>query len=466
MQQRENLQAIQVMIEEPAWQVNTGSNKIHAKRMAGRFRTFKWLTASTWLFLFVGPYLRWGDRQAVLFDIAGRKFHILGITMHPHDIWVLSFIMIFFAMLLGIVTVLAGRAYCGYFCFQTVWTDLFSWIEELLEGPPRARAAMDAAPWSLGKITIKLSKHSLWLIISMLTGVSFVAWFTDAYQLWIDYIAFQAHISAWIVLLMFTAGTYLLAGFMREQVCFWLCPYARIQGVLYDKHTLLPTYDEARGEPRAKLDRSVERQQVGCVDCDQCVAVCPTGIDIREGQQIGCITCGLCIDACDSVMDRINQPPGLIRYDTLSNFLGAPPRRWYQRPQVLISAAVILLSVVTITLGLSNITEAELSIYHKRNPMYVMMSDGAIQNGYQLGVFNKSDSDSSYRIEVKGFDNMLVSGNEKPLFVKKGTMGRATIFVKMSRNQLKEGSSALKFNLINLQGESPVIELHSIFMVP
>lgn len=466
MQQSQKLQNIPVVVEEPEWQLNTGSNKIHAKRMAGRFRTIKWMTASLWLVFFVGPYLRWGDKQAVLFDISGSQFHLFGLTVYPHDIWMLSFVMVFFAMLMVIITVLAGRAFCGYFCFQTVWTDLFSWIEERIEGPPRARTALDAAPWGVSKLGLKLGKHSLWLIISMLTGVSFAAWFTDAYQLWGDYFALQAHISAWIVLLMFTVGTYLFAGFMREQVCFWLCPYARIQGVMYDKNTLLPTYDQDRGEPRAKLDRTVGNQRVGCVDCDQCVAVCPTGIDIREGQQIGCITCGLCLDACDSVMDKINQPRGLIRYSSLNESRGDKPHRWYQRPQVLVSAAMIMISVVATAYGLSTITEAELSIFPKRQPMYVMMSDGGIQNSYQLRVFNKSESDNRYRIEVEGLTDMVVTGNAEPLLVKRGKMAGVTLFIKVPRAQLSKNISPLTFRIVNVSRKSPAFEYQSVFMAP
>ena len=466
MQPPENHPNIAAVTEDPVWKLNTGSNKIHAKRLPGRFRTIKWLTASVWLIFFVGPYLRWGDRQAVLFDIANRQFHLFGVTVYPYDVWMLSFVLLFFAMLLLLVTIVAGRAFCGYFCFQTVWTDLFSWIEERLEGPPRARAVLDTAPWDLRKLRVKISKHFLWLIISMMTGVSFTAWFTDAYQLWIDYFTLQAHLSAWIVLLMFAAGTYLFAGFMREQVCFWLCPYARIQGVLYDDNTLLPTYDEARGEPRAKLDRSVKSQRVGCVDCDQCVAVCPTGIDIREGQQIGCITCGLCIDACDRVMDKINQPRGLIRYDSLTGLLGNTPRRWYQRPQLLVSAAIIMVSLISVVRGLNNMTEAELSVSPKRQPMYVLMSDGAIQNSYRIRIFNKSETDSNYRIEVEGFEEMSVTGNGKPLLVEAGRRANALLYVKIFPEQLSKEISPLKFRIVNVSRESPVIEYQSAFMAP
>ena len=462
MQQHENLQTIPILIEDSEWKVNTGSDKIHAKRVSGYFRTIKRLTATIWLIFFLGPYLRWEDRQAILFDIAGSRFHLFGVTVYPYDLWLLSFVLLFFAMLLVILSVLIGRAFCGYFCFQTVWTDMFSWIEEHLEGPPRIRAALDAAPWGLSKTTRKLTKHSIWLLISMLTGVSFAAWFTDAYQLWIDYFTLEAHISAWIVLILFTSGTYLFAGFMREQVCFWLCPYARIQSVLYDDNTLLPVYDKSRGEPRAKLNRSVENQHVGCIDCDQCLAVCPTGVDIREGEQIGCITCGLCIDACDNVMDKINQPRGLIRYSSL----GHKYYQWYRRPQVLVSSVMIIISIIMVSYGLTDITEAELSVSPKRQPVYVLMSDGNIQNTYQLKIFNKSQSDKSYHIEVDGFGKMIVTGNGKPLQVKSGNGANTLVYVKIAREQLSSNISPLTFRIKNILGESLPIEVQSVFVSP
>lgn len=467
MSQRGSLQSISAVVEEPVSQINIGSNKVYAKRIPGRFRTVKWLTASLWLLYFLGPYLRWDGKQAVLFDIPGRQFHLFGSTIHPHDIWVLTFVMIFFAMLLVIVTVLFGRAFCGYFCFQTVWTDLFTWIEERIEGSPKERMARDAASWNLNKFTLKLNKHLVWLAISMLTGVSFAAWFTDAFQLWRDYFALTADISAWIVLLMFTVGTYLFAGFMREQVCFWLCPYARIQGVFYDNNTLLPTYDEARGEPRAKLDRANIDQKIGCVDCNQCVVVCPTGIDIREGQQIGCITCGLCIDACDSVMDKIEQPRGLIRYGSLNEFRGHSSPRWLQRPQVMLSAGIILTSVGVTAYGLNSITEAEFSVTPERQNLFVVMSDGSIQNSYQLRVFNKTDTDNTYKISVNGVNDAVLSGTiNNQLLVKKGKMASATVFVKAPTKSLSQKRLPLTFSIVNTTGQYPVIEYTSVFNAP
>lgn len=299
--------------ETAHWHVNTGDETIHAKRMPGRFRTLKWFSMLLWALYFVGPYLQWSGRQAILFDIPNRKFYLFGATIWPQDIWMLALLLILLAMTLFGVTAVASRIWCGYFCFQTVWTDLFTWIESIIEGNPIQRRKLDAAPWTAKKVWLKVSKHTLWLLISILTGVTFVAYFTDAYALWGEYLRLDAPLVAWVVLVMFILGTYILAGFMREQVCFWLCPYARIQGVMIDDDTIMPTYDYHRGEPRGhvrKSDRQQESPPGDCIDCKMCVAVCPTGVDIREGLQEGCITCGLCIDACNSIMEKVDKPRG------------------------------------------------------------------------------------------------------------------------------------------------------------
>lgn len=450
--------------EHEHWHVNIGEETIHAKRMAGRFRTLKWVTSSVWLVFFLGPYLRWNGRQAVLFDIPARQFHLFGITILPQDVWMLALVLLFFAILLAVVTSVAGRVFCGFFCFQTVWTDVYTWLEERLEGPPHKRRKLDAAPWNAAKIRIKLTKHALWLLIALLTGVSFAAWFTDAYQLWRDYFTLRAPAAAWVVLAMFTAGTYYLAGFMREQVCFWLCPYARIQGVMYDTETVLPTYDFHRGEPRGKFKSA---QNTGdCIDCNLCMAVCPTGIDIREGQQEGCITCALCLDACDSVMDKIHRPRGLIRYASLNEIQGQPAKPLFKRPRVLVYSAIIVFAVAGIGYGLTHLGSVELKVLHERQPLFVRQSDGAIQNKYELKVLNKTDADLELRLTAAGIEDMVLVGADEPLLARQGRVSAHTVFVRVPGEALQAKVTPILFHLDHPERPEVKTEYRSMFMGP
>jgi len=459
--------AVQSLYDEhDHWHVNTGEQKIHAKRMAGRFRTLKWLTSSVWLVFFLGPYLRWDGRQAVLFDIPARQFHLFGITILPQDVWMLALVLLFFAILLAVVTSVAGRVFCGFFCFQTAWTDVYTWLEEKLEGPPYKRRKLDAAPWNVAKLRVKLTKHTLWLLIALLTGVSFAAWFTDAYQLWGDYFTLQAHPAAWVVLVMFTAGTYYLAGFMREQVCFWLCPYARIQGVMYDTETILPTYDFHRGEPRGKLKKGQAAASGDCIDCNLCVAVCPTGIDIREGQQEGCITCALCLDACDSVMDKIHRARGLIRYASLNELQGQPAKPLFKRPRVLVYSAIILFSVVGIVYGLTHLGSIELKVLHERQPLFVRQSDGSIQNKYELKVLNKTEADLGLRLTTSGIDGMILVGANEPLLARPGRVSAFTVFVRVPEETLKNKVTPIVFQLTSPGQPDVKTAYTSMFMSP
>ena len=450
------------------WHANVGeSGTIHAKRIPGRFRTIKWLTATIWLIFFLAPYLRWQGQQALLIDLPSRQFHLFGLTIHPHDIWVLSFIMIFFAMLLVITTLLAGRVFCGYFCFQTVWTDVYTWLEDKIEGQPRTRYELDKAQWNLKKVSRKSLKHTLWMAIALLTGISFAAWFTDAYQLWRDYVTLQAHVSAWVVLFMFTIGTYLFAGFMREQVCFWLCPYARIQGVLYDHNSVLPTYDYRRGEPRGKRDQNSESDSSGdCVDCDQCLVVCPTGIDIRDGQQIGCITCGLCIDACDTVMEKINRPSGLIRYASLNEMRNKITTGPMQRPTVLVSLAMIITCVAFTIYGVSTITSVAFNVEPERQPLYVKMSDNQIQNSFMVRIFNKSDQPRNYQLQHKGIEQATLHAHNQIITTQPGSMASVKIFVKAPQHAVDQAQKPLEFTITNIADPNDKFHYSTLFSGP
>lgn len=453
--------------EAGTWHVNVEAGTVFPRRMSGKFRTIKWLTHAVWLFFFLGPYMRWNGRQAILLDIPDRQFHFFELTVLPQDVWMLSLILMFFAILLAVVTSIAGRVFCGFFCFQTSWTDLFMWIEEKVEGGPSQRRKLSDAPLDFRKFRLKATKFSIWLVIAMLTGVSFAAWFTDAFELWKSYFTLSAPPVAWAVLGLFTVGTFVLAGFMREQVCFWLCPYARIQGVMYDRETILPAYDFKRGEPRGKLKKGETEPGNGdCIDCNLCVAVCPTGIDIRGGQQEGCITCALCIDACDSVMLKINKPKGLIRYASLDELDGKPTLKLYQRPRPMIYIGILMLALTGIGYGLTHLGTLELKVIHERSPLFVQLSDGSIQNRYDVKILNKQDKPVDIMITATGPDGLEISDADKPLSIHPGRLLSHIVYVKVPRNSLDGSRVPLHFKAYNAKNPEDYVEYESAFFSP
>ncbi|MES9945278.1 MAG: cytochrome c oxidase accessory protein CcoG [Candidatus Thiodiazotropha sp.] len=440
--------------ESVHWHLNTGEETIHAKRMGGFWRNVKWLSAAVWIVFFIGPYFQWGDRQAVLFDIPNRQFHILGVTVLPQDFWMLSLTLLFFALLLAVATALAGRIYCGFFCFQTVWTDVFTWFEDKLEGTPQKRRKLEEAPMSLKKVRIKTTKHLIWLLISVLTGISFVAWFYDVFDLWRDLFTFQASAVAYGTIALFTAGTYVLAGYMREQACFWLCPYARIQGVMIDQTTVVPTYDFHRGEPRGRIKKgeSEEERTTGdCVDCKMCIAVCPTGVDIRHGQQEGCIMCALCIDACDEVMEKVGRPTGLIRYESYEAMeANKKPQPLYKRPRVWIYAVIMSAALLGIGYGLTSLAPLELKVIHDRQPLFVLQSDGSIQNKYTLKILNKMTSDIPVTISAEGIEGLILVDEDQVTTARLGKVTARTVFIRVPQELLSKETTPVTFTV---QGE-------------
>ena len=450
------------------WHVNTGGETIHAKRMPGFFRNLKWYAAATWLVYLLMPYARWDGRPAILFDVPHRQFHLFSLTIWPQDIWMLSLVLILLAITLFGVTAVAGRVWCGYFCFQTVWTDVFTWIEDRIEGNPIQRRKLDAAPWDARKIRLKLTKHALWMLIAIVTGVTFAGYFADIYQLWRDYLTLQVPLIGWVVLASFIFGTYVFAGFMREQVCFWLCPYARIQSVMVDRNSVIPTYDSPRGEPRGR-DRSkgAGAPRGDCVDCHLCVGVCPTGVDIREGLQEGCITCGLCIDACNSVMDKVGKPRGLIRYMSLREMQGETLPPLYKRARVIVYSSIILLAGLGILYGLTHINPLQLTVLHERQPLFIRMSDGSIENKYTIKAVNKTGMEIPVRLKVEGIEvlSMLVNDGA-PVVLPPSNMIPFQVLVRARPETLKQVNTPVEFEL-EAEGDHKIeLEYKSVFVRP
>jgi cytochrome c oxidase accessory protein FixG len=457
--------------EADYWHVNTGGKTIHAKRLPGKWRTIKWWSAAVWLIFFLGPYVRWEGRQAILWDVPARQFHIFSATILPQDFWMLSLVLLFFAILLAVVTALVGRVWCGYFCFQTVWTDVFTWIEGKLEGNPPTRRKLDQAPLSARKVGIKGIKHLIWGLIGFLTGFSFVAWFVDAPTLWATFFTGGAGTTVYATVALFTVGTYGLAGYLREQACLWLCPYARIQAVMVDKSTELPTYDFSRGEPRGRVkkgQKEEDRTTGDCIDCKQCVAVCPTGIDIRHGQQMGCITCALCIDACDQVMDKVGRAKGLIRYASLDELNGETVKPMLRRGRVWVYTTILLLAVSGIVYGLSSLDAIELKVLHERAPLFVALKDGSIQNKYTLKVLNKTTEDIPVEVSVSGPEGLVLVGAEKEITARNGFVSPATVFLRIPRKQLTAEQVPITFYVKGTRSTGEILQTArvSVFIGP
>ena len=455
--------------EFETWTVNKGDKTIHAKRMPGFFRTVKNYTQSFWLLFFLVPYLRWNGKQAILFDIDHRQFHFFNLTVLPQDFWMLSLVLLVLAMTLFAVTSVASRVWCGYFCFQTAWTDWFTWIEDKIEGAPPARRRLDSAPWNLEKIWKKAAKHFIWMVIALFTGISFSIWFVDAYEYWNKLVHFQLPMVGRVVLVLYFLGTYILAGLLREQTCFWLCPYARIQGVMSDSQTILPAYDVKRGEPRGKLRRGGEivAPQGDCIDCFQCVQVCPTGVDIREGQQLGCITCGLCIDACDAIMDKVDKPRGLIRYASLNELEGKPAKKLYQHPRTMVYLGIILIALGGIVYGLTHLGSLTLKVLPERQPLFVRLSDGSIQNKYNFKVLNKTDKDVYVTVTAEGgVKDQVIIGAEKPMLTHPGRGTAFTVFVKAPGKNVMQEVTPLEFRIQSVDDPAVAAEYATKFNGP
>ena len=386
--------------------------KIYPREIKGRFASLSKLATLALLGLFYGvPWLMWDGRQAFLFDLPARKFYLLGLTLWPQDFPYLALLLIIAALTLFFFTALAGRLWCGFACPQTVWTEAFIWMEQWTEGTRSQRMKLDKAPWGWNKLRRKGAKQFLWITFSLWTGLTFVGYFTPIRELGPALLSLSAGGWEYFWSIFYGFATYGNAGYLREQVCKYMCPYARFQSAMFDKDTLIISYDEKRGETRGRRKRSVDPKVAGlgdCIDCTLCVQVCPTGIDIRDGLQYECIACAACIDACDSVMDKMNYPRGLVRYTTEHSLDGKQTH--VMRPRMFVYAALLL--ILTGGLGTSIVTRTPiiLDVIRDRNSLYRELPDDMIENIYTIKLINQQNNARMFTLEVEGVDGITLDG--------------------------------------------------------
>lgn len=451
--------------------------KVYPRSVKGRFAAWRW--ACVWLtqLVFYGlPWATWNDRQAVVFDLAARKFYIFGLVLWPQDFIYLTGLLVICALLLFFVTAVAGRVWCGYACPQTVYTEIFLWIERHTEGDRAARIKLDAAPWSANKAARKIGKQMAWIGVGLWTGFTFVGFFTPIRVLSHEIVAMS--LGGWEIFWIFFYGfaTYGNAGFLREQVCKHMCPYARFQGAMFDKDTLIITYDTERGEPRGSKSRQ-ERDGIenggDCIDCSLCVQVCPTGIDIREGLQVGCIGCAACIDICDTVMDKIGSPRGLVRYSTEhalaehSTSRQVLRRMW--RPRVVVYALVLTLLSSALLLSLLWLRKPfRVDVIRDRGALARIVERGYVENTYRLQIMNVSEHPEHFSIEVSGVPGLRVA-SENVVQVPAADSRAVAVRLQSPPDRGRPGSNPIKFHVTaGTVGDAASTEIdeRSVFLIP
>lgn len=396
---------------------------VFPKAVDGRFRRLKWaVMAVTLTIYYVTPWLRWdrgpyAPNQAVLIDLAHRRFYMFGIEIWPHEFYYVAGLLVMAGVGLFLVTSSVGRAWCGYACPQTVWTDVFQHVERWMDGDRNAQVRLQKAPWGPRKIARRLAKWSIWLVISVATGGAWIFYFADAPTLARDLLTGEAAFVAYATVAVLTATTFIFGGFMREQVCIYMCPWPRIQAAMVDEKSLIVTYKDWRGEPRGSLKEAQANPGVfgDCIDCLQCVQVCPTGIDIREGSQVGCITCALCIDACDKVMDQVGRPRGLIDYATFEGCeeekAGRPAPSLLKtllRPRAILYFWLWAGIGLAMLFAVGNRSRLDISVLQDRNPVYVQLADGAVRNAYTVKIRNMENRPRTMAIAVSGLDGAVI----------------------------------------------------------
>lgn len=445
--------------------------KIYPRSISGTFMNWRWAMVLLTQLLFYGlPWLEWGQRQIVLFDLGARRFYLFGLVLYPQDFIYLTGLLIISALSLFLFTAVAGRLWCGFTCPQTVYTEIFMWIEHKVEGDRSARIRLDQGGWTIEKIWKKSLKQFLWVAIALWTGFTFVGYFVPIRSLGGELLDLQG---SWQIfwVLFYGFATYGNAGYMREQVCKYMCPYARFQSAMFDKDTLIVSYDAQRGEQRGPRKKDVDYKAQGlgdCIDCKLCVQVCPVGIDIRNGLQYECIGCGLCIDACNNVMDNLHYPRGLIRLTTQNavtkGWMGKQILRRIARPRVLIYSCILLGLSIAMVVSLAIREPLKVDVIRDRASLARIVSGGKLENVYRLQVMNATEKAQTYGISVKGLNGIeMVEG--QVVDVDAAQTRGVTVRVQIPYASAETGSHPIEFEITASSGHGHVLE-KSVFLVP
>ncbi|CAA7611492.1 Protein RdxB [Candidatus Terasakiella magnetica] len=456
---------------------------IHPRSVKGKFRSAKWWVAVVLLaFWHLAPFLRWdrgpgAPNQAILADMAGRRGYFFFLEIWPQEVYYLTGLLFIAAISLFLMSSLAGRVWCGFLCWQTVYTDLFMLVERVVVGDRAKRMAMDRQKWNGDKIVKKTVVNLIWLVISAACGIAFTLFFGDAPTMLRDILTLEESVGTYSAIAIVGGFCFMLAGYAREQVCLYMCPYSRFQSAMFDEHSLIVGYEEHRGEPRQPFRKGSTFENRGhCIDCKMCVNACPTGIDIRDGIQMGCIGCALCIDACDSMMDKYNLPRGLIRWDSIANqaarAAGGQGKLRLVRTRTVIYVVILTLVGGLMVGSLASRKTTELSVQHERAPLFVQLSNGSIRNGYVLKISNMIREERSYALEVSGIDDVTFSVVGGPsnvtktdLVIPADSVGAYNVFVTAPPAKLQGKRTALAFTLTEKSGERPT-RVESMFAAP
>jgi len=466
MSEAENIQT--AATDEVEQSLYAKRQKIYPREVHGIFAALRTSGVLALLGLYyILPWLMWDGHQAVLFDLPARKFYILGLVFWPQDFFYLTLLLIISALSLFFFTALAGRLWCGYACPQTVWTEAFLWIERRIEGTRPQQMKRDKESMSLKKFRVKAVKHLIWIAFSLLTGLTFVGYFSPMRELAVNFVNWN--LGPWETFWIFFYGfaTYGNAGWLREQVCTYMCPYARFQSAMIDKDTLIISYDEARGEPRGARKKTVDPRQAGlgdCIDCTICVQVCPTGIDIRDGLQYQCIGCAACIDACDDVMDRMGYPRGLVRYTT-ENILSGKARHIF-RPRIFVYAAILTAITIGSFYAILNRSPIALDVIRDRNSLFRETNEGLIENVYTLKVINMDKVEHEYSLSVTGIPGLNMKMDAIDIVVKSGEVVELPVRVNVDPENLQERSTEISFHLDALDGDDLSVTEKARFLGP